>query len=107
MSKYSPTAAHDLLEEEKDGLDLNTYEMEPGDDAEDVEGPGDIYEREHGLTVITPHGDWDLPDEEAMKLVIGLATMLHHRLTLPWSNTNSSTILSRGRMTAHLHEEEH
>lgn len=83
------------------GVDLNTYEVEPEDDTEEA---GDIYEREHGLTVITPHGDWDLHDEEVLKLITGLSTMLHHRLDRPWSDTNPSTILTRGRITAHLHE---
>lgn len=64
----------------------------------DTEDEGDVYEVASGLEIVTPAGRWHLHDEEAIQLITGLSSMLHSRLTRPWSAENDSTILTRGRI---------
>jgi hypothetical protein len=61
--------------------------------------PGDIGENADGLSIITPHGPWNVTDDQALRLIHGLSAMLHARLTRPWSNDDQSTILTRGTRT--------
>lgn len=87
--------AHIVLggEEEFDGYcscGNNVYES-PGVQA------GDISETTTGLEITTPHGYWEITDEEALALIMGLSTMLQLRLTRPKSPGDDSTILTRGR----------
>lgn len=60
---------------------------------------GDITEGMNGLNILTPHGWWELTDEEALMLNSGLGQMLRYRLTRPWSDDDQSTIITRGRRT--------
>lgn len=61
--------------------------------------PGDIYDGADGLGIITPHGQWRVSEDQALRLIQGLSSMLHARLTRPWSADDPSSILSRGART--------
>lgn len=67
------------------------------DEDDTPEVPGDVYETDLGLTVVTPHGRWVINYEQAIKLNSALGAMLAFTLTQPWSADDPSTILSRGR----------
>lgn len=57
---------------------------------------GDILEDSQGLAIVTPHGVWELSIEDALALTSGLSAMLLSQLTRPWSDEDTSTIISRG-----------
>ncbi|CAB0812012.1 hypothetical protein FRC0191_01872 [Corynebacterium diphtheriae] len=78
------------------------YNPEEGYDPEDNEDDvadtvGTISENHIGVAILTPHGWWQLTDEEMLKLNAVLSSAICSRLTRPWSYTDLSTIVSRGR----------
>ncbi|AIU92220.1 hypothetical protein CpMRi49_08230 [Corynebacterium ulcerans] len=75
------------------GYDRRDYE----ESGEYVDQVGDIVENHIGVAVLTPHGWWQLTDEQALSLNAGLSNMINSRLTRPWSNDDPSTIITRGR----------
>lgn len=48
---------------------------------DDAESVGDISETPDGLAILTPHGWWEVSDDQALNLVAGLGMMLRQRLT--------------------------
>ena len=48
---------------------------------EEPEAVGDIAETPDGLAILTPHGWWEITDDQALNLVAGLGMMLRQRLT--------------------------
>lgn len=71
------------------------------EDSDIEESVGDITEGMNGLNIRTPHGWWELSDEQALLLLSGLGQMVQFHLTRPWSEVDQSTILTRGRR-AHI-----
>lgn len=93
------TEFSDALEAWKDGVcPVSVADLDP-----EPPQPGDIYEDADGLSIVTPHGQWRVSDEQAVALLRGLTTMLHERLTRPWSAADPSTVLTRG--TRHPQED--
>lgn len=92
----------DISTEFSDALERWKDEVAPVDDEDfdpEPPEPGDIYEDADGLGIVTPHGQWRVSEDQALALLRGLTTMLHERLTRPWSAADPSTILSRGART--------
>ncbi|CAB0804736.1 hypothetical protein [Corynebacterium diphtheriae] len=75
------------------GYDRRDYE----ENSDHVDHVGDIEENYLGVAVLTPHGWWQLTDEQALSLNAGLSSMMLSRLTRPWSSDDPSTIITRGR----------
>lgn len=59
--------------------------------------PGDVLQDADGLAIITPRGEWHLTDEQILDLAANLTHSLRDRLSRPWSRSDNSTILHRGR----------
>ncbi|GAB2516872.1 hypothetical protein CATRI_00080 [Corynebacterium atrinae] len=67
---------------------------------------GAVTETADGLTITTPTGAWRLDDAAALALATKLTSTLHARLTRPWDDTDTTSILDRGTNGDHSNAEQ-